>query len=160
MHRELEHREIKNIMSTRVLTVKKSSSVKSIAKLLKNKDTNCVVVMEKKQAIGIVSETDIVRKLVLKNKDPNKTTAEDIMTQPVVCIPANADFVPTFELMKRKGVKQFPIVDNKNKLIGIITQNDLLNGLVKLVKHLDWKFVGTKISIDECIDKLKDLNIL
>jgi CBS-domain-containing membrane protein len=62
--------------------------------------------------------------------------------------------------MKMKKVRRFPVTNDKGELIGLVTQTDILEGIIKLVKHIDWKLVTMKISVEEYIEKLKDSRIL
>ena len=82
------------------------------------------------------------------------------MTGPVVCVPPESDLVPTGELMKKKKVRRFPVTNDKGELIGLVTQTDILEGIIHLVKHIDWKLVTMKISVEEYIEKLRDSKII
>ena len=139
----MEHRRIKKVMSKKVITVTPRTNIYKVALLMKKHNTNAVIVKNKQKISGIISERDIVREVIIKNKDYKKTLAEE-MTKKVISVSPEADFIPTVELMKRRKVRQFPIVDKK-KILGIVTEDNLLNGFTKIIKNLDWELVNTKI---------------
>ena len=160
MMSEVDYREIRNAMTKKVATVSEESPILTAAKLMSSKLISCVVVVNGKKPVGIVTERDLIQRIIVKGKDPKKTRINDIMTSPVVTVPPESDLVPTGELMKKKRVRRFPVTDDKGDLIGLVTQTDILEGVLKLIKHIDWKLVTMKISVEEYIEKLKESKIL
>lgn len=157
---EEEYREIVSVMTKNVATAKENDPVIKVAKLMSNQLISCVVVVKDKKPIGIVTERDMIQRILVKGRDPKKITVKDIMTAPVINVPPESDLVPTGELMKKKKVRRFTVTNTKGNLIGLVTQTDILEGIIKLVKHIDWKLVTMKISVEEYIEKLKESKIL
>jgi CBS domain-containing protein len=157
---EVDYREIGNVMSKDVFTVSEEDNVLQVAKQMASRQFSCIVVTRMKKPMGILTERDLIQRVIVKGIDAKKTKVKDIMSSPVVSVPPEADLVPTGELMKKKKVRRFPVTDDKGKLIGLVTESDILQGIIKLVKHLDWKLVTMKISVEEYIDKLKESRIL
>ena len=157
---EEDYREIRSIMSKSVLTIGEDDSILNAAKFMSNKLFSCIVVTRNQRPMGIITERDLIQRIIVKGKDAKKTKVQDVMTKPVVTVPPESDLVPTGELMKKKRVRRFPVTDDNGKLIGLVTETDIMEGIIKLVKHLDWKLVTMKISVEEYIDKLKDSKII
>jgi len=157
---EDEYREIVSVMTKNVATAKENDPIIKVAKLMSNQLISCVVVVKDKKPIGIVTERDLIQRILVKNRDPKKSTVKDIMTAPVINVPPESDLVPTGELMKKKKIRRFTVTNTKGNLIGLVTQTDILEGIIKLVKHIDWKLVTMKISVEEYIEKLKESKIL
>ena len=157
---EEDYREIRSIMSKKVLTISPEKSVYEAAKQMSNKLYSCIVVTEGKKPAGIITERDLIKRVIVKGVEPKRTKISSIMTKPVVSVPPESDLVPTGELMKKKQVRRFPVTDDSGNLIGLVTQTDILEGIIKLVKHLDWKLVTMKISVEEYIEKLKESKII
>jgi len=127
---------IKDIMSKDVLALPKSISILETAKLMTKRKVSCVVVISKDNIpIGIVTERDITRKLVAKSKIYTKTTLNDLMTKPIKTISDEVDFFKASLIMKKNKIRRLPVVHNK-KLIGIITQTDLLYSATKFIKKI------------------------
>jgi CBS domain-containing protein len=160
MPSEDDYREIGNVMSKNVATINEDDDVLQAAKQMSAKQISCIVVTRAKKPVGIITERDIINRVVIKDRGAKKTLVKEIMTTPVISVPPESDLVPTGELMKKKKVRRFAVTDDKGKLIGLVTQTDILEGIIKLVKHLDWKLVTMKISVEEYIDKLKESRII
>jgi len=157
---EEEYREIKSVMTRNVAVVGEEAQILKAAQQMSSKSISCVVVTKNKKPLGIVTERDLIQRIIVKGKDSRRTKVADIMTTPVVTVPPESDLVPTGELMKKKKVRRFPVTNDKGELIGLVTQTDILEGIIRLVKHIDWKLVTMKISVEEYIEKLKESKIL
>ncbi len=157
---EEDYREIRSVMTKDVATVKETDTVYSAAKLMSSRKISCVVIVGGKKPLGILTERDLIARVVVKGADAKKTKVSGIMTAPVFSVPPESDLVPTGELMKKKKVRRFTVTNDNGELIGLVTQTDILEGILKLVKHLDWKLVTMKISVEEYIEKLKESRII
>jgi CBS domain-containing protein len=160
MKNEDDFREIRSCMTKKVATISPEATIIKAAKQMSNNSISCVVVIKAKKPVGILTERDLIQRIIVKGKNPSKTKVVDIMTGPVVCVPPESDLVPTGELMKKKKVRRFPVTNDKGELIGLVTQTDILEGIIHLVKHIDWKLVTMKISVEEYIEKLRDSKII
>jgi signal-transduction protein with cAMP-binding, CBS, and nucleotidyltransferase domain len=74
--------------------------------------------------LGIITERDIVRRVVAESKDPNSTTAYDIMSKPLITVGPEATIYDAALIMTKYGIRRLPIVRD-NTLLGIITSSDL-----------------------------------
>jgi len=157
---EEDYREIKSVMTRNIATISADAPVLRAAKQMSDKTISCVVVVKGKQPLGILTERDLIHRIIVKCRDPKKTTVSDVMTAPVISVPPESDLVPTGELMKKKKIRRFPVTNDKGELIGLVTQTDILEGVLRLIKHIDWKLVTMKISVEEYIEKLKESKIL
>jgi CBS domain-containing protein len=157
---EEDYREIKGIMQKNLFTVTEDDRVVDAAKIMAKKQISCIITVKGKKPVGILTERDLIRRVIVEGKSAEKLLVKDVMSKPVVTIPPESDFVPAGELMKRKGVRRFPVVDDNGNLVGLVTQTDILEGIIKLVKHLDWKLVTMKISVEEYIERLKESRII
>jgi len=76
--------------------------------------------------IGILSERDIVRKLVKTGRDSDLVTASDIMTKDIKSINLNTSVVEAQKIMTQNNIRHLPVVDANNKLINFLSQRDLI----------------------------------
>lgn len=118
--------KIKDIMGKRFISFNENSSVKDIAKKMGKYDLGCAIIVRKNKPIGIITERDMVKRVVAKNLDVNKTKAKEIMTNPVESIDPNANIYYVAKIMNEKGYKRYPVTKN-GKFIGLVTQTDLVN---------------------------------
>jgi CBS domain-containing protein len=75
--------------------------------------------------IGVVTDRDIVRRIVAPGKNPIGYTAETCMTQPVVTVPSDAPLEDVVTMMERHQIRRVPVVDEQGRCAGIISQADV-----------------------------------
>jgi len=115
---------VKEAMKTNLATVKPEISVKEAAKIMKSRGIgNCIVADNK--PVGIVTESDIIKKVVAEGLDPSKVSVKDIMTTPIIVINPYVDIEEAMKTMSKCNIRRLPVVE-KGKLVGIITQKDVL----------------------------------
>ena len=150
-------RSIASVMSHGVHTLKPSATLHEAAKLMAKKHISCVIITNNNKPLGILTERDYIQKVVLHKKDPQKTKVKSIMSFPVRYITEDTDLISVYNLMRKHKMRRFPVVDKKAKLIGIVTQRDIIDGLIEIVKDLDWKHVKTKIMIEDLYEHYEKL---
>jgi CBS domain-containing protein len=127
---------VREVMSSPVITVRKGESAMRVAKLMIDNGIGSVVVVdEEKRPIGIITERDIVKMLASGGFDPERTRAEDIMSQPLRAISPELGIEEAAKLMRRFGVKRLPIME-KGALIGIISSGDILRVTPSIIEIL------------------------
>ena len=113
-------------MSKDVLTVTKEEKVIDVVKLMDEHNIGAIpVVDEHKKPIGIITERDILRRVVAKEIDIHKKTAEDIMTKNPKTISADSSMLEATRLMSENNFRRLIIVEH-DKLAGIITAKDVI----------------------------------
>jgi len=115
---------VKEVMKTNLAVVKPTMPVVEAAKLMKERKIGNVIVVEKKQPIGILTESDILKKIVADGKDANEILVKDVMSTPVIVIDPYVTLDEAMKIMGKCNVRRLPIIEN-NELIGIITQKDI-----------------------------------
>jgi CBS domain-containing protein len=117
---------VKEIMTREVCTSGKSESLLNASRKMIRFGVGSVVVVEDHRPVGIVTEKDILVKVVAKNKVPSEVMLEDIMTHPILTIKPTTSLREAADLMQRRGIRRLPVVDGSN-LIGIVTDTDILS---------------------------------
>jgi CBS domain-containing protein len=121
--------DVQEIMASSVLTVDATATVKEAAILMSKKAYGCVLVVEGKHAIGIITERDIVRQITAEGVDPSKVRAADIMSTPLVTIPVDSTVMEAAERMSAYGIRRIVIVYDNGALAGLLTAGDLARWL-------------------------------
>jgi len=116
--------ELKDIMVKNVITVNPNATVKHAAKLMNQHNIGCLIVVGKGKVVGIVTERDILRKIVEASKDPEKTKVSEIMSTKLLVAAPNMDIVDAAKMMLQRKIKKLPIVTNK-KLVGLVSLTDI-----------------------------------
>ena len=115
---------VKEVMTKKVVVFNEDDSILDIAKKMKDKGIGSILVTRNDQAVGIITERDLVDKAVASNLNAKETKAKQIMTTPLISIHSDADINYASKMMNDKNIKKMPVVDD-NKLVGIVTQTDL-----------------------------------
>lgn len=118
--------KVGDVMTRGVIGVERNDTVQKAAEVMGRNDISAVVVLQKgKGAVGIVTERDIIVKVVGKGKNPSQLTASDIMTSPLITIEPNASVDDAARVMRDRHIHHL-IVSRKNKLVGIISEFDIV----------------------------------
>lgn len=119
--------DVKDIMTQKVITVDADSTVRNACKLMDKHNVGCLLVTEgSSSAIGIVTERDIIRKVVKNGKDPEILTIKRIMTTPLVVISPEASVETAVDTLIKNKIKKLPVVSDENDLVGIVTATDIV----------------------------------
>ena len=104
------------------------STVSEIADMMDLQDIGAVpIISENNQLLGVVSERDIVRKLVKNGRDSDLVTAKDIMTSKVITVTKKTSQIDALKLMQSNKIRHLPIVDDSQKLINFISHRDIVD---------------------------------
>lgn len=123
---------------TQLLQVKPHQKIWSVApdasayeavKLMAEKGIGALLVLKEGELIGIVSERDYVRKLVLNDKSAKDTPIREIMTKQVVYIRPEQSIEVCMALMAEKGIRHLPVMDDV-ELVGVISIRDLVKDII------------------------------
>jgi CBS domain-containing protein len=121
-----------NLCRREVVTVKAGTTVKEVAKLMEEKNIGSVVIDGEGEKFGIVTDRDILLRVLSKNLDPNTTPIDDVMTWKLVLIlREDMGLFEALEQVKKSAVRRFPVVNDEGSLVGIITVDDIITLLGK-----------------------------
>ena len=127
----LAYRSLKQILKPKtLLTVGPADSVLSAARIMAEKNIGFLVVLDKGAIVGVLSERDCVRRVVLTGKSPEATLVADIMVRDVVTTNLEGTFVDCLRLMHAHGIRHLPVLD-KDKVVAVISVRDLLREAVE-----------------------------
>ena len=125
----LAYRPLRQILAAKaqaLWTVGPKDSALSAMQLMADKNIGLLVVMEAKALVGVLSERDCVRRLVLARKSPEATPVADIMVRDVVTADIGSTFADCLKLMHSHRIRHLPVVEN-DIAIGVISIRDLLS---------------------------------
>ena len=123
---------IRQIMRT-IILVDSKSKVKDAATMMVEKGIGSLIANRDGLPFGIVTERDLMEKIVAEGADPGKITVGEIMTAPLTTIDAAASIVEAARRMIEKQVKRLVVTD-REKIIGIISQTDLVQTMTDFQK--------------------------
>jgi IMP dehydrogenase len=131
--------KIRDIMVGQVITVDSDYTVKHAANIMNRSGIGCVIVLEKEKVKGILTERDILKRVVAVAKDPEKTFVEEVMSTPVFIVDPNITLENAVKLMFKHKIKKLPVLENqdgKNVLVGLVTLTDIARVQSNLIEQL------------------------
>jgi len=131
--------EVKDVMSSPVVTVREDDNVTKVAKTMARKGIGGVVVVDKKRKpLGMITEKDVVRRVAAKGFHPNKIKAGKIMSKPLRTVEPTLDVREAASRMKQAKVKRFAVME-AGKLAGIVTGTDIVDITPALIDVMEEK---------------------
>ena len=118
---------VRDVMTRPVITIDADIDVLTAAKRMALANVGCLIVVSGEKPIGILTERDLVKKIVAKAADPQAVKVGDVMSSPLVTISSEASLRDAASLMLKSCVKRLPVTSN-GRLVGIITDTDLVSG--------------------------------
>lgn len=122
----------RDVMKKDVLSVDETDTVLDAVKLMDRHNVGAVVIMSAiKDALGIFTERDLLRRVVAIGKIPSATRITDVMTPEFVCAQATDNAIELLKIMVEQRFRHLPVMDGR-KLVGIVSTRDLYTKLIKL----------------------------
>jgi CBS domain-containing protein len=129
---EEEEPTVAEMMEKRVVSVDLNSTVHECVKAMMQRKVSCsVIVSDEGGALGIVTERDLVTKVIADALDPAKVLVRDIMSTPLITISPDAKMSDAAELMSEYMIRRLIVVSREGDLVGIVTAGDLAKVLAK-----------------------------
>ncbi|UCE15257.1 MAG: CBS domain-containing protein [Candidatus Bathyarchaeota archaeon] len=116
---------IEKIMVKNVITMEKDVSANDAVEIMNKNRIGCLVVVDQDRVVGILTERDVLERIVGKCRDPKETRVSDIMTKQVIVGKPDMQLAEASKLLLEKKVKKLPIVDG-NRLVGLVTLTDIV----------------------------------
>jgi len=130
---------VKDIMVQEVITVDSSQSAKNAARLMTKFGISGLVVLSEGDLIGIITERDIITRVVATGLDPEKIMVREVMTEPVIVVNPVMPLENAVKIMFQERIKKLPVVykeDDSLKLVGMLSITDVARLQPKLLETL------------------------
>lgn len=128
--------KVGEVMHKGAITATADEPLPPVAQRMGEKRVGCVVVLQKGKVAGILTERDILRKVVAPNKTAAKIRVKDVMTAPVTTVGSDTDLDEATALMSERCIRRLPVVD-RGKLVGILTGADVICFLPEMDKIMN-----------------------
>lgn len=116
---------VRDIMAKKLVTTTPNMTVVNAAKLMKKNSVGALAIMNKGQLVGIITDGDILKRVIATGKNPAKVKLSEIMSQNPVCVSPDDDLYTVSKLMNEKHIKRVFVKEN-GRLIGYLSERDLL----------------------------------
>jgi len=118
-------KSIRDAMTSNPRGVGKSTTVVEAARLMKSEDVGSLPVVEGERLVGMVTDRDIVLRVVAEGKDANASTVGEVASSDLVTIDPQQDLDEALRLMAQHQVRRLPVVEEDGRLVGILAQADV-----------------------------------
>jgi len=123
---------VRDVMTPAVKTVKVTDSVMEAVRKMNKFKIGSVIVMDGERPVGIVTERDILERVVEQGLDPNLMEVKSIMSTPLITVEPEVDMEDAARLMTKKRIKKLAVV-KEGRLIGVVTSMDIVGHGPKLI---------------------------
>ncbi len=126
-----------DVMVQDVITVEDEATIKKAAELMNQHEIGCLIVVKKGKPAGIVTERDMLKRILLESIDPEKVKVNEIMSKPLIVGKPEMEIEDAVKLMFKRNIKKLPVANKKN-LVGLVTLTDLVRSeqIIRILKNL------------------------
>jgi CBS domain-containing protein len=121
--------QLLQVKGTDIWSIEPLTTTYNALEIMAEKNVGALLVMEKEKVVGIFSERDYARKVILKDKSSKNTSIDELMTREVFYIDAKSTLEESMALMTAKRIRHLPVLKN-NRLIGIVTLGDVVRQII------------------------------
>jgi CBS domain-containing protein len=146
--------KVEDVMVKEVITIDEDSTVKEAVEVMNKFEIGCLIAVRKGKAMGILTERDLLKRIVAEGKDAAKTTVKEMMTTPLIVAEPSMDLAEAVRLMFQMKIKKLPVVDGK-RLVGLVSLTDIARfqpQMISILKQLAAKQEAPR-SIQKVIDR-------
>ena len=116
--------KVEDVMTREVITVDENATVKDAASIMDKKGISCLIALRKGRAIGIITERDLLKRIIVEARNPEKTKVVKVMSSPLEIVAFGTDLEEALRLMFKKKIKKLVVVD-KESLLGLVSLTDI-----------------------------------
>ena len=134
-------------MVKEVITIDEKSTIKEAADVMNRFEIGCLIVTKNRKAVGILTERDLLTRVVSETKNPRKTKVETVMSKPLIVVEPDMDLEEAAKLMFKLKIKKLPVVES-GRLMGLVTLTDLARfqpQMIRILKKLSKQMVPKRM---------------
>ena len=120
--------KVKDVMVTNIITIEAEANARKAAELMNRHDIGCIIVVNKDKPIGIVTERDMLKRVVLQLRDPRRLRVSHIMSKPLITTSPETELRDAVNLMNERRIKKLPVVED-GYLVGLLSITDIVRSL-------------------------------
>ncbi len=130
---------VKDVMSSPVVSIDQDKRVKDAGLLMKKTRRGSLLVLSKGKPVGIVTEADLVRRVLATGVDPIKAKVKQVMSRPIVTVKSGDELLGAVRVMKRINAHRLPVMDEAGKLVGLLSLSDVAKTSPEMADLLEYK---------------------
>lgn len=119
-----------------VVIARATDSIHRAAQLMRDYSVRAVIITENRHPIGILTDRDITIRVVAEGNDPHQSLVKDVMSARLLTVRESASLGDGIRIMRGRGIRHLPVIDQQGKLVGIVTLDDLIDLLAEEMSAL------------------------
>ena len=130
---------VQDVMVREVLTIDAAQNTKNAARLMSKFGVSSLIVSSDADIVGIVTERDIIVRVVSSGQDPEKVTIREIMSEPIIIVKPETPLDEAIKIMFRERIKKLPVMcreEERMKLVGILSITDVARLQPRLIEDI------------------------
>jgi CBS domain-containing protein len=127
--------KVEDVMTMEVITIDEKASVKEAANVMNQYEIGCLIAVRKGKAIGIITERDLLKRVIVEAKNAKKTKVGEVMSSPLEVVAPDTSLEEALQLMFQKKIKKLPVV-YKKRLLGLVSLTDIARCQPAIIKIL------------------------
>jgi len=128
-----------------VWSIDLDSSVYDAMRLMATKEIGALLVAKDNKSVGIISERDYARKIILKGRASDTTLVNEIMTSPIISVEPDCSIDDCMEIMTERRIRHLPVIKGE-ELLGLISMGDIVKSVIAeqqdTINHLERYIIG------------------
>ncbi|MGB9915204.1 MAG: cyclic nucleotide-binding/CBS domain-containing protein [Candidatus Bathyarchaeales archaeon] len=127
---------VKDVMTKDVITIDENASVKEAADTMNKHEIGYVIAIREDEAVGILTERDLLKHVIVGGKNANETKVKEVMSSPLEVVSPDTSLEAAVQLMFEKRIKKLPVI-HEGHLLGLVSLTDIVRcqpALIKLLK--------------------------
>ena len=141
---------VRDAMTDKVLTASPNTTVAKAAKLMAERGVGSIIIARSKKPVGILTERDLLMKVVSLDLKPSKVKVGKIMSTPIMTIGPDTDITEAARMMARSKIRRLPVVE-RGALIGLVTASDITAISPELIGVVTRPEVPAREAIEESV---------
>lgn len=154
---------IRDVMVKNVITVDADYSVMHAASIMNRGGIGCLIVVQNEAVEGIVTERDLLKKIVAEGMDPEKTYVKEVMSRPVIVVGPDFMLEDAVRLMVKNKIKKLPVIERiqgEEKLVGLVTLTDIARFQPRIIETMKELFVQEQQLPPKSMEKVMNFYVV
>ena len=130
---------VRDVMARKVLLVEATSSAKNAARMMNKFGVSSLIVLHEGDVVGILTERDILTRVVASGQNPEEVLVSDIMSEPIIVVNPDTPLEKAVQIMLMERIKKLPVMEKegeKVKLVGILSMTDVARIQPHLIENI------------------------
>jgi CBS domain-containing protein len=150
---DIDTMPVSNFMTKTVMTASLDQTIQSICKIMNENNLGGVVIVKRgingNEPVGIITERDIIRKIGVADLFTTQTPIRELMSNNLISIKPDNTISDAIGLMHGNNIRRLPVIDNDGKMVGIITDKDILKAAARKKGSIATAYVPKEFDVED-----------